>query len=211
MYQNILPMFFRSLPCVTNKVFTLFDFDSKKVIRLENQNWIAQTLEFGKSETMKTLRGHKITLIGNKFYICGGIEEPQKDLIQQSPCFQLYGFSNKVTRLASMKSQRQYMATQQIKNSEIYCIGGKGKFVQYKTIEKFSISENRWQDLKVQLNYPRYFPSCCQFGDRYIYIFGQCDSNETIEVLDTTMEYHWIKCDKIVISAKPGSPAEMWG
>ena len=48
-----------------------------------------------------------------------------------------------------MISQRQYMATIPINNSEIYCIGGKGKFVQYKTIEKFIIAENRWQEVKV--------------------------------------------------------------
>jgi hypothetical protein len=64
------------------------------------------------------------------------------------------------------------MATVAMCRQEIYCIGGKGKFVMYKTIEKYLIGNNQWEEVKIQLNYPRYFPSCCQFKDRFIYIFG---------------------------------------
>ena len=56
----------------------------------------------------------------------------------------------------------------------------------------------------MQLNYPRYFPSCCQFGQRYIYIFGKSDQEtEMIEVLDTRLEYVNIKCDLISLSIHP--------
>ena len=54
----------------------------------------------------------------------------------------------------------------------IYGIGGKGKFVMYKTIEKYIVSQDRWIQIKTQLNHARYFPSCCQFEEKYIYIFG---------------------------------------
>ena len=41
-------------------------------------------------------------------------------------------------QMEAMKSQRQYMAAQ-VHGDHIYAIGGKGKFVQYKTIEKFYV------------------------------------------------------------------------
>jgi CRISPR/Cas system CMR-associated protein Cmr3 (group 5 of RAMP superfamily) len=99
------------------------------------------------------------------------------------------------------------MGTIAINKCDIYCIGGKGKFVQFKTIEKYIISHNRWEEIKMQLNYSRYFPSCCQFANRFIYIFGQSENNEMIEVLDTSLENEKIKCELLSLYTKPG-PAD---
>ena len=119
-----------------------------------------------------------------------------------------------------MTLQREYMAVVPIQPSikfsnhqnkfypeilnespQIYCIGGKGKFLLFKTIEKFIVSENRWVEVKMQLNYSRYFPSCCQFNNTFIYIFGKSDKEtEMIEVMDVRLEQTNIKCDLISLS-----------
>ena len=104
--------------------------------------------------------------------------------IDKSPCFELYGCASKLVRRASLKSQRQFMGGIVIEpkskhgfceSSIIYCIGGKGKFVSVNSIEKYLVSAlsfkesgdgdfkstDRWVEIKMQLNYSKFFPSCC--------------------------------------------------
>lgn len=34
-------------------------------------------------------------------------------------------------------------------SSEIYLVGGRGKLVELKTIEKYNVAEDRWTELKI--------------------------------------------------------------
>jgi hypothetical protein len=84
-----------------------------------------------------------------------------------------------------MMNQRHHMAAIDIdpnfekdpmtlrESQQIYCIGGKGKFLTFKSIEKYWVGTDCWTELKIQLNHTRYFPSCTKFRERLIYIFGQ--------------------------------------
>lgn len=56
--------------------------------------------------------------------------------------------------------------------------------VLFKTIEKYLVDEDTWVELKMQLNYPRQFSSCCSFEDQFIYVFGGTDASVEIEVLE---------------------------
>ena len=86
----------------------------------------------------------------------------------------------------------------------------------FKTIEKYLIDEDRWVEIRTQLNYARYFGSCCQFQGRYIYIFGGTSDTDQIEVLDLAVENEAIKCDLLTlavpeaISANPASAEEQF-
>lgn len=90
-----------------------------------------------------------------------------------------------------------------ISGREVYCIGGKAKMqVMFKTIEKYVFNENRWMEIKTQLNYTRQFCSCVCFEDKFIYIFGGSKDTEQIEVLNLVSESEAIKCDLISLYPK---------
>lgn len=160
-----------------------------------------------------------------RFYVIGGIAEKATEAastaskkgihIETSPCFEYYGSGAKLVKRADMTTQRQYV-TATVVADQIYCLGGKGKFVMFKTIEKYLIAEDRWVEIRTQLNYARYFGSCCQFQGRFIYIFGGTSDTDQIEVLDLAVENEAIKCDLLTlavpdaIAGHPSSPEEQF-
>jgi len=82
-----------------------------------------------------------------------------------------------LTNLGHPRPKLEFYPQQVCESEEIYCIGGKAKFVMLKTIEKYRVVEDRWVEIKTQLNYARYFPTCTAFEERLIYIFGQLTDN----------------------------------
>ena len=195
MYTQILPSYFRSVPMSNKAPFCLFQFEAPlgfRLLKADDDGWrqieLTATVvdKYGRvdTEVLKSYRGFKVVPVSRRaprFYVIGGIAEKAVDRnsvaakkgihIDTSPCFEYYGSGGKLVKRADMTSQRQYV-TAAVVSDQIYCLGGKGKFVMFKTIEKYLIAEDRWVEIRTQLNYARYFGSCCQFQDRYIYIFG---------------------------------------
>lgn len=68
-----------------------------------------------------------------------------------------------------------------------------------KSIEKYDIDRDEWQELKVQLNYERAFGSAIGFGNRYIYIIGGTTNTDCIEIIDTFKENEATKSELVLL------------
>lgn len=105
---------------------------------------------------------------------------------------------SKFLRKADMLSERSYFAWAGIRHY-IYAIGGKSMDgATSKSIEYYSVLENKWRKTKVQLNYARVFGSAICINNQWIYIVGGTTQTEWVEWFNISEQDTLGKCEKLV-------------
>ena len=148
-----------------SKIIYCFDFDTKKIneIYIDFSNLNIETFE----------QYHSTLNYKNNFYFSGGYNST-KLFCKYSPK------ENKFIQLKEMPTTHSYHGMLGMKNY-IFIISG----LKTKKIEKYDVNNNTWENLE-DLNESRTWPSCLEYKNKYIFVFGGLGHN-------------YVKDDRIII------------
>lgn len=192
-YHEVMPRCLFSWRVKQEQCFEIFDFKNNKVssFDIKKEKWVSSSTDhIGFSLS----GGHKTWVQNNRVFLLGGVLNEKDDAkvpFQPSPTFEFIrdALPNKqFVRMANMNWDRNYFACAGVKD-RIYAIGGKSMDGAYlKSIEYYSIFENRWVMTKFRLNYARVFGSAICVKNSRIYIIGGTKQSDSVEWFDIDQE-----------------------
>jgi hypothetical protein len=166
---------------------------------LENMNCLSNTFLYSKGDFIRKSnmfferRNHSSIKVNNFIYVCGGIDLNNNPMSQcEKYSFQLEEWS----RISNMVKEKSHISLCSINNKYIFSFGGENKINGIlDTIERYTILNDTWDILNINLPLKIECASCIKKNDKEILIIGGFSSSYGPVDYIINFNFHEIKLE----------------